>query len=65
MPKFLIHYDIGFGDNYQVVECSDEEKATKIAYEAAMEDVEGNYTWQCIGLATPELLEEYGVEDDA
>jgi hypothetical protein len=65
MPKFLIHYDIGFGDNYQVVECKDEDEAATIAYEAALEDFQSQHVFQCIGLATPELLEEYNVEDDA
>jgi hypothetical protein len=65
MTKFIVNYNIGYGNNYEITEQADEEAAEQYAYEAALEDFENSAMYECLGEATPELIEEYGLEDDA
>lgn len=61
MPKYLITWNIGYGDNTEVIEAASEEKAQKEAYERWREDAESNSDYSA-KLLTPELAEEYGEE---
>jgi hypothetical protein len=61
MKKYIIFWNCGYGSNYEIVEVADEEAASGYAYEAAKEDFESNVDYKCIGEATKELCEEYGV----
>jgi uroporphyrinogen-III synthase len=61
MTKYVIMWDVGYGPSYEAVEAADKEAAQKWAYEAAREEFESNANYPCIGEATEELCEEYGV----
>jgi hypothetical protein len=64
MSDYVINYDIGMGIIYHVVDAIDEDEASKIAYDMAKEDFEAEVNYGCLGLATPELLEEVGLDSD-
>ena len=40
--RFLIRWNTGYGDNYEVVEAATEEAANEMAYAAWKEDAEAN-----------------------
>ena len=42
MPKFIIKWDIGYGENAEAIEADDIEKARNAAYEAAREEFENS-----------------------
>ena len=63
MDKYVIHYNIGYGDNYSIVEVESEDDARNCACDAAIEEVKSRGYYGCIGLATPELLLELGIEE--
>jgi hypothetical protein len=64
MTKFVVHWNIGYGDNYEIADTDDEEAAALWAYNSALDEFENSANYGCLGEATPELLEEYGLEDD-
>jgi len=61
MPKYLISFNAGWGENAAVHECDDAEEAQKLAYELAREEFENNADYSG-KLLTPELAEENGVD---
>jgi hypothetical protein len=62
MPRFIIRWNIGYGDHYDIVECDDQEQADEEAYQAWRDSAEGNADYGVIGEATDELLEDYGLK---
>lgn len=40
--KFIIDWDAGWGKSYEVIEADDIDSASKIAYEAWLEEAESN-----------------------
>jgi len=63
MTKYIIHYDYGYGAEYEIVEEETEEEAVKYAYGQWKEGVEAQADYGVIGEVTEELLEEYGLEE--
>jgi hypothetical protein len=61
MPEYIIKWDVGFGESYSLVDADNEEAARTAAYESAREDFESQHSWGVVGLATPELKEEYNL----
>lgn len=62
MPKFIIKWDVGFGENAEIVEADNYAEAEKEAYQCAKEDFENNSSYS----AEPYSLEEaqnYGLEE--
>ena len=59
--EYIIKWDCGYGDNYEVVTADNREEAMDMAYEVWRDDVESNADYDVIGEATDELKEDYGV----
>lgn len=63
MPKFIIKWDIGYGENAEVIEASNEADAEMAAYERAKEDFESQASYS----AEPYTKEEavaLSIEDE-
>lgn len=61
MEKYIIIWDIGYGDNAEIIEAENQDEANKSAYESWREDIENNADYR----AEPynkELSENYGLE---
>lgn len=63
MPKYLITWNSGYGENWEVQEHETQEKANEAAYERWREDAENNASYQA-RVVTPELAEDYELDDD-
>ena len=63
MSKYIIKWNVGYGEEVEVVEAPDEEAATHIAYERWREDAENNADYGA-ELYTEELAEDYGFWGD-
>jgi hypothetical protein len=61
MPKYLIIWNAGWGENTEVIEADTPEQAQNAAYEACREEMENNADYKA-KLLTPEVAEEYDVE---
>lgn len=61
--KYLISWNVGYGDAYEVVDVESEDEAGEAAYEAWKEDAESNADYSAEPL-TKELAEEHGFEDE-
>lgn len=61
MPKFIITWNIGYGDSAQTIEAKDQEAADKAAYEAAREEFENNASYGAEPYTT-ERAEELEIE---
>ena len=59
MKEYIIKWDAGYGDSYELVSATDPEVAMNMAYEAWKEEAENNADYDVIGEATDELKEEY------
>ena len=57
--KYLITWDNGYGENWEVVECDSHSEADQMAAEAFENEIEWDYQAQEL---TDELREEYGVD---
>ena len=62
MSKYIITWDAGYGDCYEVIEAESFEKAEKYAYEMWCEDAENNGSYQAEEFSK-ELAEEYDIEE--
>lgn len=62
--KFIIRWNVGYGDNVEVVEAENLAAAQDAAYEAAREDFESNADYGAMPF-TPDLAEKFGVEQAA
>lgn len=60
MSEYLIKWDAGYGDSYDVIEANSLREAEVAAYEAWKDDVESNADYSAQEL-TDEIREEYGV----
>lgn len=56
--KYLVKYDAGYGDDYEVIEADSLESAEETAYEAWKEAVECNASYSAQEF-TEQLAEEY------
>lgn len=63
MPKFVIIWNAGYGENWDCVEAADQEEAQKAAYEAWRDDAENNADYRAEPL-TKESAENYGLEHE-
>jgi len=61
MPKYLIKWNAGYGDNTAVVDCPTPQDADKEAYAAWNQDVQDNADYSAQEL-TEELARDYGHE---
>lgn len=63
MPKYLIKWDAGYGENYEVIEAGSEHEAQNEAYEAWREEAENNADYSARPL-TKEIADDYGIDFD-
>lgn len=63
IPKFLIMADVGYGQDFEVIEAETLEDAQRAAYEKWREEAENNADYWAKPL-TQEVAEEYGFEDE-
>ena len=59
--EFIVRWNTGYGDSYEMVEAETEEEAVDLAYELWKEESDNNADYDVVGEATEELKEEYGV----
>lgn len=57
--KFIVRWDAGYGNCYDIAEVENEEEALDYAAECWKEAAESQADYEVIGEATEELLEEY------
>lgn len=68
MAKFIIEWDAGYGNTYEVIDADDENAAQEEAYERWNEEVQSNGQYSAKEATAVELLEmgedptEYGIE---
>ena len=60
--EYIIKWNSGFGDEYDVVDADSEQAARDMAYEQWKEEAENNAVYGVVGEATKELKDTYGVE---
>ena len=63
MPKYLIIYNLGYGEETEVIDAENQEGADKAAYETWREAAENNADYKAEPL-TQENAENYGYEDE-
>lgn len=63
MPKYLMMFDCGYGQERSVEEHPDQEQADKAAYQLWREHAENNADYSAEEL-TPELAEEYDFQEE-
>jgi len=61
MSKYIIKWDSGYGESYEVLDFDSEEEAMRSAYEGWREEAESNANYGA-ELYTEELAEEYGLD---
>lgn len=61
MPKFIIKWNVGYGDDYKVVEANDEEEANTLAYDKWRLEVEDAADYEAIEY-NADNCENYGLE---
>jgi hypothetical protein len=59
MAEYIIRWNAGYGDEYDIVEAETEEEARDLAYQAWLQDAESNVDYGVEGIATDELKEEF------
>ena len=60
MKRFIIQWNTGYGDSYDVVEAENQEDARIIAYEVWRDEVESNADYSAEPY-TKKLAEDYGL----
>lgn len=60
MPKYLIRWNVGCGDNYDVVDADTQDKAENIAYDEWSNLAETEADYGAV-LATPQAVDEAGL----
>ena len=60
MKEYIIRWNIGYGDDYELIDAKDQEEAEKIAYEMWRDEVENSADYEAME-ATEELKEDYGL----
>lgn len=58
MAKYVVKWNTGCGDSYDVIERDSEEAAEKYAYESWREEAEGSAVYSA-DLLTDDIIEEY------
>lgn len=61
MPKYIIKWDAGYGEEFEEVTAKNEAAATECAYERWREDVESNARYSTVGISSIKLKEECGI----
>ena len=61
MKEYIIRWDAGYGDNYDIIEAHDHEEAQYAAYESWREDAENNADYEAFE-ATEEKKLELNIE---
>jgi hypothetical protein len=62
--KFIIYWDAGFGEEYDLIDADTEDDAEEVAYHSWLETAESNASYGAKE-ATPDNLEEYGFDEEA
>lgn len=62
MAKYIIRWDAGYGDEYEVIDAPDQVKAKRAAYELWRDAVESNADYDAQEY-TDELAEDLGLDD--
>ena len=60
--KFIIRWNAGYGDDYEVVEAENAEQAQNMAYEQWREDAESNADYEAMPYSKEDAV-DYGLED--
>lgn len=55
MPEYIIQWDTGYGDEYDIVEAKNEDKAERMAYIRWKTEIELNANYGVTGEATDDL----------
>ena len=63
MTQYLAKWNIGYGDDYEVVDAANAEEAEQEAYLRWKEAVENSADYSA-ELFTREIAEDYGIEDE-
>lgn len=63
MKKYIIRWNIGFGDYFDVVECNSLKEAEDEAYEFWREEAEQNSDFGVVGEYTKELAEKCELQE--
>lgn len=63
MPKYLMKWNAGYGQNYECHEADNHEEAEIIAEQLCREEAESNMSWE-VEILTQENAEDYGFEDE-
>lgn len=61
MSEYIIKWDAGCGEEYDIVEAEDEKVATRMAYEIWNEEIQSNASFSTVGKATKKLKKELGL----
>ena len=59
---YIIRWNAGYGDMYEIVEAENTDDAMNIAHDLWREEVESSIDYDVVGEWTEELAEEYGLE---
>lgn len=62
MPTFVIKWNAGYGDAFEVVEADSKEQAVNMAYEAWREEAESQASYSALPIE--EAIEESWVDDE-
>ena len=62
MKKYIIRWNVGYGDEYETVNASNEDCATRMAYFSWKEAAEEQADYEVQGEWTKELAEDFGIE---
>lgn len=61
MPKYIIKWNTGYGDEFEVEEADSQEEAQKMAYDKWREDIERDADYDAVEL-TKDTADEYGID---
>jgi hypothetical protein len=61
MPKYIIKWDAGYGEEFEEVEAENEKAATICAYECWKDDIESTAKYSTVGISSDKLKEECGI----
>lgn len=59
--KFIIRWNIGYGDSVDIIEADNQELADREAYDLWRDEVEGDADYEALEY-TEELAEEHGLD---
>lgn len=63
MPKWIVRWNAGYGDDYEVIEAADKEEALKAAYDHWRQNVEDNADYDAMPYSKEDAI-DYGLEEE-